>query len=82
MKSIIFNILKKIKGNKLIVYIIDYIKIQHPNLWNKIKQKVIIYSLEEEKSLKLNDINDYEKDFMNRVLLKIDGYNKLREKMK
>lgn len=82
MKIIIFNILKKLKRNKLIVPIVNYIKIYHPNLWNKIKQKVIIYSLKKENLFKLDDISEYEKDFVDRILLRIDNYNKLKRKIK
>lgn len=81
MKIIIFNILQKIKRTKLIMPIVNYIKIHHPNLWNKIKQKVIMYSLKKENIFKLNDINEYEKDFMDRVLLKINDYNKRKNKI-
>lgn len=82
MKIIIFNILKKLKGSKFIIPIVNYIKIHHPNLWNKIKQKVMVFSLKKENNFKLDGISEYEKDFMDRVLLKIEAYNKLREKMK
>lgn len=82
MKIIIFNILKKIKRNKLMLLIINYIKIHHPNLWNKIKQKVMIYSLKKENLFKLDDISEYEKDFVDRILLRIDDYNKLKRKIK
>lgn len=82
MKIIIFNILKKLKESKFIIPIVNYIKIHHPNLWNKIKQKVIIYSLKKENLFKLDNISEYEKDFMDRILLKIDDYNKLKRKVK